>query len=338
MHNKKILIIYTGGTIGMVATEKGYAPEKERFHELLSEMPELYSDIMPDWEILDMDPILDSTNIAVEEWNGIAEVIAENYEKYDGFVILHGTDTMAYTASALSFMLEGNSKPIVLTGSQIPLCEVRNDARDNLITAMMVAADGIVKEVCLYFGGHLLRGNRAMKRSADGLVAFDSPNYPHLMDAAIEIKYNYNNLMEPSGEEFHLRKLHNVPIAVLKVFPGIHFEIFERIITDELKGIVIETFGSGNMPERGGTLLPTIKKAADNGTVLAICTQCPQGTVSLGAYEVSSSLKQAGAVSGLDITTEAAIAKLYYLFSCGYDEEEIKRLMETNMRGEITVY
>lgn len=338
MNRNRILVIYTGGTIGMVATERGYAPEKDSFHRLLGEIPELRAPSMPEWDIVDMDPLLDSTNIAVEEWNRIAGLIADNYEKYDGFVILHGTDTMAYTASALSFMLEGNSKPVVLTGSQIPLCEVRNDARDNLITAIMVAAQGVVKEVCLYFGGSLLRGNRAMKRSADGLIAFDSPNYPHLMDAAISIKYNYNNLLQPSGEEFHLRKLHNVPIAVLKVFPGIQFEIFEGIMTEALKGVVIETFGSGNMPERGGKLLPLIRKAADNGTILAICTQCPQGTVSLGTYEVSNNLKLAGAVSGCDMTTEAAIAKLYYLFSCGYEEAEIKRLMETDLRGEVSVY
>ncbi len=154
----------------------------------------------------------------------------------------------------------------------------------------------------------------------------------------ISIKSNYNNLLQPSGEEFHLRKLHNVPIAVLKVFPGIHFEIFEGIMTEALKGVVIETFGSGNMPERGGKLLPLIRKAADNGTILAICTQCPQGTVSLGTYEVSNNLKLAGAVSGWDLTTEAAIAKLYYLFSCGYEEAEIKRLMETDLRGEVSIY
>lgn len=335
MNSKRILIIYTGGTIGMVATEKGYAPEKERFHKLLGEIPELRAESMPEWDIVDMDPLLDSTNVAVEEWNDIAEVIADSYDKYDGFVVLHGTDTMAYTASALSFMLEGNSKPVVLTGSQIPLCEIRNDARDNLITAIIVAAQGVVKEVCLYFGGSLLRGNRSMKKSADGLIAFDSPNYPHLMDAAITIKYNYNNLLKPEEENFRLRKLQNIPIAVLKVFPGIHFELFEGIMTEKLKGMVIETFGSGNMPERGGKLLPLIRKAADHGTVLTICTQCPQGTVSLGAYEVSNSLKLAGAVSGLNMTTEAAVAKLYYLFSCGYTEGQIKDLMETNLRGEI---
>ena len=332
---KKILLVYTGGTIGMTYTERGLMPEKEAFHELLNKMPELRADSMPDWDIVDMDPLLDSTNIAVNEWNNIGGVIADNYEAYDGFVILHGTDTMAYTASALSFMLENNKKPVVLTGSQIPLCEVRNDARDNLITSMLVAAEGVVSEVCLCFGGKIIRGNRSMKQSADGLLAFDSPNYPLLAEARINISYNYPAIYEPfiTGP-FYLRKLETIPIGVIKVFPGIHFELFSHIMTEDLKGIVVETFGSGNIPGNG--LLPIIKKAAINGTVMIVCSQCPQGTVSLGAYETSDSLMKAGAVSGVDITTEAAVAKLYYLFSCGYDVRTIEAMMGEDLRGEIS--
>ena len=334
---KKILIIYTGGTIGMMKTRRGYAPQKEKFHQLLEAIPELKAEGMPDWEVIDMDPLLDSSNITVREWNTIGNVISVNHDRYDGFVVLHGTDTMAYTASALSFTLRNNSKPVILTGSQIPLCEIRNDARDNLITAMLVAADDRVHEVCLYFGGKLLRGNRSIKYSADDLIAFESPNYLPLAEAGIEIRYNSALLLPPCKGKFSLQILREVPIGVIKVFPGIQFELFDSIMTERLKGIVIETFGAGNIPGSADALLPIIRKASDNGTIIIVCSQCPHGTVALGAYETSAALRDAGAVSGYDITTEAAVAKLYYLFSRGLDEQEIRSRMERSLRGEITV-
>ena len=175
---KRVLIIYTGGTIGMTRTENGYAPRAGYFRAALDAIPDLRAPEMPEWEFYELSPLLDSSNMTVREWNCIAELIAQKYDDYDGFVVLHGTDTMAYTASALSFMLDGLNKPVVLTGSQIPLCEIRSDGRDNLITALLIAGEGIVHEVCLYFGGKLLRGNRATKYSADGLIAFVSPNLP----------------------------------------------------------------------------------------------------------------------------------------------------------------
>ena len=337
MNRKKILIIYTGGTIGMVNTPHGYAPQKEIFHTLLDQMPELHSDIMPHWDIVDMDPLLDSSNITVVEWNAIGQCIGEHYALYDGFVVLHGTDTMAYTASALSFMLRNNCKPVILTGSQIPLCEVRNDARDNIITALLIAASDHVHEVCLYFGGRLLRGNRTIKYSADDLIAFESPNYPALADVGIEIRYNLPALLPPCRGRFSLQPMKNIPIGVIKVFPGIQFELFDSIMTERLRGIVIETFGAGNIPGHADALPPIIRKASDNGTVIIVCSQCPHGTVSLGTYETSSALKDAGAVSGYDITTEAAVAKLYYLFSRRLTRDEIRARMEKSLRGEITV-
>ncbi len=334
---KRILIIYTGGTIGMMKTRHGYAPQKEKFHQLLDAIPELKAEGMPDWEVVDMDPVLDSSNITVQEWNAIGSMIADRYDRYDGFVILHGTDTMAYTASALSFTLRNNNKPVILTGSQIPLCEIRNDARDNLITAILVAADERVHEVCLYFGGKLLRGNRSIKYSADDLIAFESPNYMPLAEVGIEIRYNSSALLPASSGDFSLQKLKGVPIGVIKVFPGIQFELFDSIMTERLKGIVIETFGAGNIPGSADALLPIIRKASDNGTIIIVCSQCPHGTVALGAYETSEALRNAGAVSGYDITTEAAVAKMYYLFSSGLDEKEIRSEMEQSLRGEITV-
>ena len=233
-------------------------------------------------------------------------------------------------------MLENNSKPIIFTGSQIPLCEIRNDARDNLITSLMIASDDRISEVCLYFGGKLLRGNRAIKYSSDGLIAFSSPNYPTLGEAGIEINIKEDLLLKKTNKPLKLTKIKNVPIGVIKIFPGIQIDLFEPILSENLKGIVLETFGSGNIPNNSGKLLPIIEKAFQNGSIVTVCSQCPHGTVSLGTYETSSTLKKAGAISGYDMTTEAAVAKLYYLFSQDLSKEEIKASMEVNLRGELT--
>ena len=284
---KNVLIIYTGGTIGMTRTENGYAPQSGQFRRAMEAIPDLYAEQMPRWDMLEMDPLLDSSNMTVHEWNKIAQLVADHY--------------------------------------------------DNLITSLLIAGAEEVHEVCLYFGGKLLRGNRATKFSADGLIAFLSPNYPSLADAGITIRYNESALLPKPKGALKLQLLENIPIGVLKVFPGIQFSLFEQIMTERLRGIVIETFGAGNIPGDGGALLPIIEKAFHNGTVLTVCSQCPQGAVALGAYETSNALKRAGAVSGLDMTTEAAVAKLYYLFSCGYEKERVKTLMEQDLRGEMTV-
>ncbi len=318
----------------MSKTEQGYMPDPKTFREHLNKMPELQDGNLCEWEIYDMNPLLDSSNMMVDDWNKIGAIIDDNYNSYDGFVILHGTDTMAYTASALSFMLENLSKPVVITGSQIPICEIRSDGKDNIIAAMMIASSGKINEVCIYFRGELLRGNRAIKYSADGFMAFKSPNFPLLAEAGIEINYNDPILLPKPSEKFHFQELRKIPIGVIKVFPGIQFELFNNIMTKSLKGVVIETFGAGNIPSDAKALLPIIEEAFKNGTVVTVCTQCPQGTVLLGTYETSNALKKAGAVSGKDMTTEAAVAKLYYLFSKDYDSETICGLMETNLRGE----
>ncbi len=334
---KRVLIIYTGGTIGMKKTDKGYAPVSGFLGQAISAIEDMKSDGAPEWDLHEMSPLLDSSDVTVKEWNKIARVIYDSYASYDGFVILHGTDTMAYTASALSFILDGLDKPVVLTGSQIPLSEIRSDGRDNLVTSMLIAADGVAAEVCLYFSGKLLRGNRAVKMSADDLVAFDSPNYPHLADVGITIKYNFSAIRCKQDSELKMQPLSEVPIGVLKVFPGIQFGLFESIMTEKLSGIVLETFGAGNIPSDGGALIPIISHAFESGSVITVCSQCPAGTVSLGAYETSSALKSAGAVSGFDMTTEAAVAKLYYLFSLDITTDEIKLRMEQDLRGEMTV-
>lgn len=341
MEKKKILIIHTGGTIGMVRTENGFAPKTGAIIEELQQIRDLNSPDMPAWDLIEFDPLLDSTNVRYEQWNDIADAIALYYDKYDGFVVLHGTDTLAYSASALSFMLEGLDKPVVFTGAQIPLCELRSDGRDNLITSMMIASDGIIREVSLCFGDAILRGNRSIKYSADGMVAFTSPNCNKLADAGISIEYNHAAI-----NEYVKNSLHNIPlnvirlkesrIAVIKVVPGIQFEIFEPIMCETLDGLVLETFGKGNIPDYDPALSRLINEASKCGTIVVVCTQCPAGTVSLGTYAAGSALVKAGAVSGGSMTTEAAITKLTYLLSKDLPKNEIRRLMQTDLRGELT--
>ena len=339
MERRKVLIINTGGTIGMVRTENGYAPQKGALIRELQQIRDLSSPDIPEWELLEFDPLLDSTNIRYEQWNLIADAIAENYDAYDGFVVLHGTDTLAYSASALSFMLAGLSKPVIFTGSQIPLCELRSDGKDNLITSLIIAGDGVVSEVCLYFGNSLLRGNRSMKYSSDGMVAFTSPNWPELARAGIDIEYMHPLVKHPdagSSGGLKVTKMKDCRLGVIKVFPGIRFDIFAPVVQDDLDGLILETFGKGNIPEYDTTLISLISEASRRGTTVVVCTQCPQGTVSLGAYEAGSALLAAGATSGHNMTTEAAVTKLTWLISRGLAPDEIHRLMETDLRGELT--
>ena len=257
----------------MKKTELGYAPIEGAISEAALAISDMQSESFPAWSIHEMSPLLDSSDMTVRDWNEIASVIYENYKDYDGFVVLHGTDTMAYTAAALSFILDGLDKPVVLTGSQIPLSELRSDGRDNLVTSVLIAADGVAREVSLYFSGRLLRGNRATKMSADRLVAFDSPNYPPLAEVGIDVKYNRAVIKRRTHSELVYRPMSDVPIGVIKVFPGIQFGLFESIMTDKLSGVVLETFGAGNIPSDSGALIPIIKRAFESGTVITVCSQ-----------------------------------------------------------------
>ncbi len=336
MIRKKVCILYTGGTIGMVRTENGFAPAPGTFAAELAAIRDMSSPKMPEWDLVEFNPLLDSSNITYEQWNQIAGEIESRYDDYDGFVVLHGTDTMAYSASALSFMLEGLGKPVVFTGSQIPLCELRSDGKDNLITSVMIAAEGKVREVCLYFCNVLLRGNRAMKFSSDGLIAFTSPNYTELAKAGISIEYREKAFLDVDPDSrMTVRRLKNTRLGVVKVFPGIQFDLFTPIVHDDLQGLILETFGSGNIPNYDETLSNLIEEAAKIGAVVVVCTQCPQGSVRLGTYEAGSALVDAGAVSGFNMTTEAAVAKLQYLLSQDLNHDQVRELMETNLRGEL---
>jgi len=333
---KRVYIAYTGGTIGMTNTPEGYAPAPGYLEKQMEAILELKSDIMPDYEIHEYNPLLDSSNMTPDKWVAIAADIRENYDKYDGFVVLHGTDTMAYTASALSFMLEGLEKPVIITGSQIPLCEIRNDARKNLITAIMIAGNYKIPEVCLYFGDKLLRGCRSVKVNADQLDAFASPNFPPLGTAGVDIRVNWDLALPRKNNSIQVNEFGEHSIATLRLFPGITAKVVENILQPPLKGLVLETYGVGNGPDQNKKLIKVLKNATERGIVIIACTQCLQGTVNLGEYAAGSVLAKAGVISGYDMTTEAALAKMFYLFSQGLSVADVKKKMQINICGELT--
>jgi L-asparaginase len=334
---KRVYIAYTGGTIGMKKAGGSYTPVPGYLQIQMAQIPELNSESLPAYDIHEYDPLLDSSDMAPRDWLKIAEDIASHYDAYDGFVVLHGTDTMAYTASALPFMLQGLQKPVILTGAQIPLCELRNDARENLITALMIAAGYKIPEVCLCFGSKLLRGNRATKVDADGFDAFDSPNFPPLGSLGIEIKINHDLVLQPARrpKPVAVRPLQAPRVAVLRLFPGISADIVRNILQPPIQGLVLETYGGGNGPQ-DRALIAELTAAVQREVVIINCTQCLKGTVNMEDYATGSALAGAGVISGFDMTVEAALAKLAYLFSCGLPPESVKEKMQTDLRGELS--
>jgi L-asparaginase len=334
---KKVYIAYTGGTIGMRSTGGGFVPAPGYLEELMHQVPELKNNIMPDYRIHEYRPLLDSSNMTPDDWLKIADDIATHYTQYDGFVVLHGTDTMAYTASALPFMLKGLQKPVILTGAQIPLSEVRNDARENLITALLIAANFKIPEVCLCFGNRLLRGNRAVKVNAGGLDAFDSPNFPALGTVGIEIKINWDLVLPraKARKPITVKAFNESRVAALRLFPGISVDIIKNFLQPPIRGLILATYGSGNAPE-DRRLISALKAANDRGVVLVNCTQCLKGTVHMEDYATGAALAKAGVISGFDMTLEAALAKLAFLLSQNLSPARIKKMMQTSMRGELT--
>lgn len=334
---KRVYIAYTGGTIGMKRTKAGYVPASGYLQEQMEEMPELRHPSMPLFKVHEYAPLLDSSNMTPREWVAIARDIGEHYDGYDGFVVLHGTDTMAYTTSALPFMLHGLGKPVIVTGSQIPLCEVRNDGRENLITSLLIAANYDIPEVCLYFGGRLLRGCRAVKVSADGFAAFASPNVPPLGTIGTDIEINWDLVRKrPARQKMRVEELGSPMVSTLRLFPGISPELIRNVLRPPLQGLVLEAYGVGNGPDQDRGFLDALAEATERGVVIVDCTQCLEGTVNLGEYLAGSALAETGVISGFDMTAEAALAKLFYLFSRGYGVAKVKREMQRNLRGEMS--
>ncbi len=338
-----VMLIYTGGTIGMNRNPRTGALEPFNFEHLLSNVPEL-KQVRTNIATYQFTPPIDSSDMSPKLWIDLAHIIANNYNRYDGFVILHGTDTMAYTASALSYMLENLTKPVILTGSQLPIGQLRTDGRENLITSIEIATakrhDGtaMVPEVGIYFNGHLMRGNRTTKQSADNFNAFESFNYPHLADAGVNIDYHAHRMLQPDYAKpmtphFQL----DCNVIVFTVFPGIREDIVRRIIeTPSLRSIVMRTYGSGNAPQVTW-LIKALEYATSHGKVVVNISQCMAGCVEMGRYDTGYQLKSAGVISGYDSTVESAVTKLMYLQARYTDNHQVRNYMTRDIRGEVTI-
>lgn len=344
-----VLILYTGGTIGMRITERGYAPAKGFLQQQLRLMPQFHDPSQPDlttppsrlgkrirYQIKEYEPLLDSVNMEYEDWTQIAEDIAEGYEKFDAFIVLHGTDTMAYATSALSFMLVNLAKPVIVTGSQLPLGEVRNDAVENMLGAIALAGSYNIPEVCLFFRSKLYRGNRVRKVDASAFDAFDSGNFSPLAYVGVDISIQWSLVRLAAKTPLRVAPITERNVAALRLFPGMPAALLENVLKPPIKGVVLETFGSGNAPDHRPELLEVLRLANERGVIIVNCTQCMRGRVK-SHYVSGQSLAEAGVISGHDLTPESALMKLAYLLS--YDDlsiADIKRVMQTNIRGELT--
>lgn len=341
MTHPHLLIIYTGGTIGMVQDPKTGSLRPLTFENLYRYLPVL-ENFNYRFDFTTFDPLLDSSDMTPAFWVELAEVIERNYETFDGFVVLHGSDTMAYTASALSFMLENLNKPVIFTGSQLPIGMVRTDGRENFINAIEIAAaredeTPLVPEVAICFENRLFRGNRTSKFNAEHFGAFVSGNYPLLAEVGVRIKYHPASILKPNFKKLKVHKQLDTNIAILKLYPGITEAAVKAILTTEgLRGVVLETFGAGNAPT-ATWFLEQLRLANERGIILFNVTQCKGGSVEIGKYETSAGLGKIGVIGGSDITTESAVAKMMYLLGCGFSREETEKYLQTSLRGEMTV-
>lgn len=334
---KRIYILYTGGTIGMQASENGYVPSGG-FDALISEKIPLHmSSALPAYNLEELDDLIDSSNAKPEDWRVIADKITQNYEQYDGFIILHGTDTLGYTASALSFMLRGLNKPVIVTGSQIPLSELRNDAQDNLVTAIHLAGSMQITEVCVYFNGFLLRGNRTTKVKSTGFDAFDSPNYPWLGKVGINVDIGQFGQYTPDNTPaFELPTYGQHTVAPIRIYPGINAKHLKHLLSYPADAFILISYGVGNAPDEEPEFLQLIADKINEGTVIVNVSQCSYGGVAPGSYATGSSLAKTGIINGRDITFEACFCKLHHLLSLGLGQQAITKMMGTPLAGEFS--
>jgi L-asparaginase len=337
MARKHIYIAYTGGTIGMQKSVHGFVPVAGYMEKQLASMPEFHRPEMPLYTIHEYTPLIDSSDMTPNDWQQIANDIRDNYDQYDGFVILHGTDTMAYTASALSFMLENLGKPVIVTGSQIPLAQLRSDGQANLLNALHIAANYPINEVTLFFNNQLMRGNRSTKAHADGFNAFTSPNLPALLEAGININISAGvEINKPAQGPFRVSNITPQPVGVITMYPGISHEVIRNTLLQPVNAMILLTFGVGNAPQNP-PLLEQLKAASERGVIVVNLTQCLSGKVNMGGYATGCALADAGVISGFDMTPEAALAKLHYLLSQGLNYEQVKHKMQLVLRGEMTL-
>jgi L-asparaginase len=338
----KLLVIYTGGTIGMINDPKTGQLISFNFEHMYEHIPELER-LQVELVTKSFKEPIDSSEMNTSLWASIAEMVKENYEAFDGFVILHGSDTMAYTASALSFMLQGLKKPVILTGSQLPIGTIRTDGKENLITAIEIAAmkdyqdEAIVQEVAVYFEYSLYRGNRCSKVSANQFEAFTSPNYLPLAVAGVDIQINTSNLFRSDLNELSVSLSMDNRIGLLKIFPGFDASVYSSLFDySKVKGLVIETYGAGNAPS-DPLFQDAIRNYMQQGGVILNITQCSSGSVQQGKYETSNFFSQIGVISGRDLTTEAALAKLMFLLGKNLGQLEVKRMLKASICGEMSV-
>ncbi|MFC0117371.1 asparaginase [Pseudoalteromonas xiamenensis] len=335
MNRKRIYIAYTGGTIGMKQSSRGYVPVAGYLTKTVEQNAEFTRDEMPLFDIHEYCPLIDSSDMSPSHWQLIADDIKSKYHDYDGFVVLHGTDTMAYTASALSFMLENLTKPVIVTGSQIPLSQLRSDGQVNLLNAMYLAANYPIAEVSLFFNNQLFRGNRATKAHADGFDAFASPNLPPLAQSGINIQLIEGRLSPYVDQALRVTPITPQPIGVLYLYPGISVEMIKTLLNSDIKALILLSFGVGNAPQ-DPDFLTALKNACDRGIVIVNLTQCIKGQVNMGGYATGNALLNCGVISGYDMTVEACLTKLHYLFSQNLELETIRHLMQDNLRGELS--
>lgn len=334
---KKIYVAYTGGTIGMKQSEQGFVPVMGHLTKSIESLPEFHRSEMPSFTINEYQPLIDSSNMTPADWQRIANDIKAHYDEYDGFVVLHGTDTMAYTSSALSFMFENLSKPVIVTGSQIPLSQLRSDGQVNVLNALYIAANYPINEVSLFFNNKLFRGNRCIKAYADGFNAFDSPNMQPLLEAGINITLLAGSITnnESNTDTLKLSNITPQPIGVVHLYPGITSEVIDNVIRQPVKALILRSYGVGNAPQ-DKAILACLKKAQKNEIIVVNCSQCIKGKVNMSGYATGNALSEVGVVSGNDMTLEATLTKLHYLLSLELTFDEVRNLITQDLRGELS--